>query len=204
MNLGLQDFVTEGYFKPGVLKDDIAMFWAEALYTVTVITDPFTIACHGSTYPDNQSPTRECSLPSAFWWLFPEIVFLKDYPSSASLRIVRGAQATPRNLYQVFEVEAWNSLQQDPRWFLGTGKFQSHFLEGRYFNIQVGRIFTPLIYDLMNSFTRWFSVKYLVSDFASVPIAVLIVVRFSVAWTSHGSFAGWENWYFRFCLYCQF
>ena len=31
MNWGL-DFVTEGYFKPGMLKDDMQLFWAEDVY----------------------------------------------------------------------------------------------------------------------------------------------------------------------------
>ena len=58
--------MTEGYFKPGMLKDDMSCF-GQRLSMVTATTDSFTVACHGSTCQDNWSATLECKLPPALW-----------------------------------------------------------------------------------------------------------------------------------------
>ena len=86
----------------------------QRLSMVTETTDSFTITCHGSTCQDNWSTTLECKLPPALWWLFPEMVFLKDCLSAPSL-IIMGGCLNHTQTCVMSEDEAWNFLQQASR-----------------------------------------------------------------------------------------
>ena len=120
--------------------------FGQRLSMVTATTDSFTVACHGSTCQDNWSATLECKLPPALWWLFPKMVFLKDCPSALSLIIILGAWTTCRPV-SCLRMKPGTSFNKHPGWFSHIEKFQNHFLEGSYFKIQTGKIFTNLIYD---------------------------------------------------------
>ena len=134
-----------GTLNPACWRKTCSCF-GQRLSMVIATTDSFTIACHGSTCQDSGLATLGCKLPPALWWLFPEMVFPKNCPSVPSLIIILGAWTTHRPV-SCLRVKPGTSFNKHAGWFSHTEKFQNHFLEGSYFKIQTGKIFTNLIYD---------------------------------------------------------